>query len=138
MTAVNRGRLPTTERMLLTVPEAADLLGCGRSFLYGLMSKRQLPRVKLGRLTRIPMQALPVPDARLTVASYLADWLGASKSTVRAQTWRAYERHLRLHVIPFIGRGRLAQLQPTDLHRLYSARMDSGLSSTTVRHVHVI
>ncbi len=94
------------------------------------------------RLLRAAIKAeeegLPVPDGRQTVATYLAEWLHGSKSNLRPQTWRGYERDLRLHVVPFIGRRRMAQLLPIDLHRLYQARIDSGLSPTTVRHVHEI
>ena len=81
---------------------------------------------------------LPIPDGRQTVAAYLVEWLAGSKSTIRAQTWCAYERHLRLHVFPFIGRRRLAELQPSDIQRLYLDRVESGLSPTTVRHLHEI
>jgi integrase len=81
---------------------------------------------------------LPIPDGRQTVAAYLVEWLAGSKSTIRAQTWCAYERHLRLHVFPLIGRRRLVELQPTDIQRLYLDRVESGLSPTTVRHLHEI
>lgn len=47
-----------TEKLLLDVGEAAHLLGCKRTFMYGMIQRGELPIVKLGRLTRIPKRAL--------------------------------------------------------------------------------
>ncbi len=46
------------EKLLLDVREAASVLGCRRTFLYGMIQRGELPVVKLGRLTRIPAGAL--------------------------------------------------------------------------------
>jgi len=46
------------EKLLLDVHEAASVLGCRRTFLYGMIQRGELPVVKLGRLTRIPAAAL--------------------------------------------------------------------------------
>ena len=46
------------QRMLLTVREVAFVLGCGRTLVYDLIGSRQLPIVKVGRLTRVPMAAV--------------------------------------------------------------------------------
>jgi excisionase family DNA binding protein len=46
------------EKLLLDVREAASVLGCRRTFLYGMIQRGELPVVKLGRLTRIPAAAL--------------------------------------------------------------------------------
>src|SRR5450432_741606 len=63
-------------RVLLTVPEVAFMLGCGRTLVYELIGSRQLPIVKIGRLTRVPVDAvdefiagrvtIPGPPALLT------------------------------------------------------------------------
>ncbi len=45
-------------RTLLTVPEVAAELGCGRTLVYSLIGARQLTVVKIGRLTRIPVAAV--------------------------------------------------------------------------------
>ena len=47
-----------TEKLLLDVNEAASLLGCGRTFVYGMIQRGELPVVKLGRLTKVPRCAL--------------------------------------------------------------------------------
>ncbi len=47
-----------SDKFLLRVDEAAARLGVGRSFLYGLVQRREIGSVKLGRARRIPMRAL--------------------------------------------------------------------------------
>ena len=47
-----------SSRRLLTVLEVADMLGCGRTLVYDLIGSRQLPVVKVGRLTRVPVVAV--------------------------------------------------------------------------------
>jgi excisionase family DNA binding protein len=45
-------------RALLTVREVASMLGCGRTLVYDLIGARELPVVKVGRLTRVPIEAV--------------------------------------------------------------------------------
>ena len=47
-----------TRRLLLTIPEAAQVLGIGRSKLYELIAAKQLETVKIGRCTRVPAAAI--------------------------------------------------------------------------------
>ena len=53
--------------LLITVSEAAERLGCGRTFVYGLISAGELETVKLGRLRRVPVAALDALVERLRV-----------------------------------------------------------------------
>ena len=46
------------QRLLLTVPEAAQQLGIGRSLLYELLADGQVESIHVGRLRRIPIDAL--------------------------------------------------------------------------------
>ena len=48
----------SSRRALLRVPEVAAMLGCGRTLVYELIGSRQLPVVKVGRLTRVPVVAV--------------------------------------------------------------------------------
>ena len=47
-----------SEPLLLTVSEAADRLGIGRSSAYDLVRTRQLPVMKVGGRIRVPSNAL--------------------------------------------------------------------------------
>jgi excisionase family DNA binding protein len=42
----------------LTVPEAATVLGIGKTKVYELMASEGLPKVKFGTAVRIPVKAL--------------------------------------------------------------------------------
>jgi len=45
-------------RLVVDVREAASLLSCGRTYLYDLIGAGELPVIKLGRLTRVPVVAI--------------------------------------------------------------------------------
>lgn len=45
-------------RLVLTVEEAADLLGVGRTTMYGLIQDGAVESVRIGRLRRVPADAL--------------------------------------------------------------------------------
>ena len=47
-----------SERLLLTVEEAARHLGIGRTLAWQLVRKGELPVVRLGRCVRVSRQAL--------------------------------------------------------------------------------
>ena len=64
------------------------------------------------------------------------DWLAAIKGNVRQKTYQGYESYIRVHVQPAIGKHRMAKLNPLHLQRLYSQKLEQGLSPTTVRHIH--
>lgn len=58
----------TTIRLLLTVEEAADQLGIGRTLMYALVKDGEVESVQIGRLRRIPADALPRYLERLRTA----------------------------------------------------------------------
>jgi excisionase family DNA binding protein len=49
---------PMTEPFVVPIPEAARLIGCGRSKLYELLNAKEIPLLKLGRKSVIPLAAL--------------------------------------------------------------------------------
>ncbi|HYI58506.1 MAG TPA: tyrosine-type recombinase/integrase [Microlunatus sp.] len=86
-----------------------------------------------------------VSPNKIAVAEYLAAWLQAIKPTIKLSTWASYEKNVRLHVIPHLGRVELAHLTALHLDRLYAhlltkGRQDGtgGLSARTVKYVHTI
>jgi excisionase family DNA binding protein len=57
--------LRTSDRMLLTVEEAAERLGIGRSTMYQLIAAGRIDTIRVGRLRRIEPDALATYIARL-------------------------------------------------------------------------
>lgn len=49
---------PGYRRLLANVETAAAMLGVGRTTVFGLIRDGQLPAIKIGRSTRIPVDAL--------------------------------------------------------------------------------
>jgi excisionase family DNA binding protein len=47
-----------SERMLLRVEEVARMLGIGRSTVFEMIGRRELPVLRIGRLVRVPRHAL--------------------------------------------------------------------------------
>ena len=60
------------EKLLLTIPEAADRLGVGRSHLYELLRRGEIVSVRLGRSRRVPVTALE-DFAEAKIAEALAE-----------------------------------------------------------------
>lgn len=58
-----------TAPLLLSVPEVARMLSCGRTNVYHLMSTGALESVKLGGLRRVPAAAVEAYVARLRAAA---------------------------------------------------------------------
>jgi excisionase family DNA binding protein len=48
----------TIQPWLVTIPEAAAILGIGKSKVYDLIANEGLPKVKFGTAVRIPVKAL--------------------------------------------------------------------------------
>ncbi len=57
-------RLHLVSDGMLTVMEAAEFVGLGRTSLYALMERGELPYVKFGSARRIPRRALVALAAR--------------------------------------------------------------------------
>jgi excisionase family DNA binding protein len=63
------------DELLVDVAEAARRLGIGRSQMYELLASEQVPRLKIGRRTLVPVQAL---------RAFIDDRLAAQKAVVAA------------------------------------------------------
>lgn len=73
----------------------------------------------------------------LTVGEYLDRWLcDAAKHSVKRRTFESYRSIIGKHVKPAVGRIKLDKLTPAHVQGLYAGKLDSGLSPTTVEHIH--
>ena len=107
-----------------------------RKAFYG--DRREDVARKLAVALKARQDGLPVPAERQTVAQYLAGWLESTRPSLRPRTWIRYEEYVRLHAIPEVGKVSLSRLSPQHLQRLYASRLESGLSPTTVAHLHAV
>jgi integrase len=108
-----------------------------RRFVYG--HTRQEAARKLTELLRQAQQGLPVPVAKLTVGNHLEAWLTeVAAHKVRPSTFRGYAMNVRTHLVPGLGRRKLARLSAADVRWFLHAKREAGLSQATVRQLHGI
>ena len=67
-----------------------------------------------------------VPSAHTTVGEYLAAWIERDRANVRPSTWRGRESHVRVYLIPALGRLPLAKLTPADVERALANFQTNG------------
>lgn len=86
-----------------------------------------------------------IDKVSLTVAGWLEEWLRLTKSKVAPTTHAGYESYCRQHLMPRLGRLKLAKLTPVHIEGCYTAMLEGGrkdgrgqLSPRTVKHAHVI
>jgi len=111
--------------------------GPKRKVLYG--KTRSEVAQKLTKAMADRDGGLVFDHENLRVEEYLDRWLkGAVRGTVKPVTYESYERIVRVHVYPTLGRVKLHNLSPIHLQTLYRERLDFGLSPRTVQYVHVV
>ena len=94
----------------------------------------------------------PQPKGRApTVGEYLGEWIERNRARVRPSTWAVREQHVRLWLIPALGKITLSRLSPADVERALAGFLKDGrphpeagregrgrrrsVSPLTVRHV---
>jgi integrase len=97
---------------------------------------RQKAARRLAEALRDRDRGLPVLGERQTLAQFLTAWLEMVKPTVGVGTWKSYEEIVRLHLMPVLGSYALAKLTPQHVQALYARKLEAGLSTTTVHHIH--
>jgi integrase len=108
-----------------------------RKYIYGKTRREVAERLK--ELQRDHQLGLPMPSDRQTVGDFLTKWLEeAAKPSVRASTFVSYRGNVNNHLIPALGRIRLAELTAQDLHTLYNHKIASGLSPRSVQYIHAV
>ncbi len=107
-----------------------------RKNIYG--KTRQDVATKLNAALRAQQQGLPQPAERQTVAAFMTRWLENAQPTLRPKTYIGYEVLIRRHINPGLGRLALTKLGPEHLENLYQQRLSTGLSPTTVSHIHAL
>lgn len=105
-----------------------------RQSVYG-KTRREVAD-KLAAQLKAQQDGVTFVPANQTVETYFNDWLDSVRPTIREGTHNRYEQYVRLHIVPVIGRVRLAQLTPQHLRRLYERKLSEGLSPMTVLHLH--
>jgi integrase len=111
--------------------------GPKRRHIYG--RTRQEVAAKLAKAMSDRDGGIELDPSRVTLNEYLQRWLKDSvKGSVRPITFESYERLVRVHVVPALGRIKLKALSPAHLQGFYRDRLDAGLSPCTVQRLHAV
>lgn len=106
---------------------------------------RQVERVHRGNRTsalaalRKPVNDTPVisprtaPNAPLRVEGFLEDWLAHLESRRKASIFETFRFLVKNHLVPALGKRRLTEVTPRDIHQYYDAKLRAGLKPMTVR-----
>jgi integrase len=109
--------------------------GCERRTVYG--KTRKEVATKLAKALSNRADGLTFDAKNLTLGKYLDLWLKESvQDTVRLTTYQGYERIVRLHIKPALGRIKLDKLTPVHVRGLYRERLEAGLAPRMVQLVH--
>lgn len=103
-----------------------------RKVVYGTTQSEVVSKLK--KLHTQLDAGLPLPDDQITVSELMERWLSdVVVDRVSPNTVSNYRAVATRHIIPTLGRTRLAKLTPFDVQRLMRSKLDSGLSPRTVR-----
>jgi len=107
-----------------------------RKWFYG-KTRGEVSR-KLTATLKSVQDGIAPPPERQTLADFATQWLGSIRPSLKPSTHMRYELDLRRHILPALGRLKLTQVTPQVVQKLYTAKEQEGLSSTTVHHTHVV
>ena len=113
----------------------------------GFRTKADAQR-ELDNLRRDRREGTFVPPVRQRFGDFLVeDWLPTVQRELARSTWEDYERKVRNHVLPHLGRLPIQALDAMALNRFYTHLLErgrllgtqsSGLKPRTVRYIHTI
>jgi integrase len=115
--------------------EARVTLEDGRRKCFYGKTRQEVSRL-LATALRDQEQGLPVVGEKQTVEQFLLSWLEMTQHTIRPRTWKRYKEYVQLHILPALSKVRLAKLTAQQVQALYTAKLQEGLSPTTVHHLH--
>jgi len=93
---------------------------------------------KVADATSAVRKGLARMDSATTLAAYLAEWQEGMHAIVSERVWRSYDSALRRHVLPELGRLRLADITTTRVSAMLAAATARGLRPGSVARVRSI
>jgi integrase len=73
-----------------------------------------------------------------TVAELLAAWLNWASPRLSPSTRREYDRIVRVHLVPSLGRLPIRRLRPVDIDRMMDDLRKGGLAPRSIRGIHAV
>jgi len=80
-----------------------------------------------------------IKPAKTTVAEFLERWLlDYAQPNLSPRSFERYTSIVHIHLVPSLGNIPLAQLKPEHVQKLYTTKLNDGLSARTVRYLHTV
>jgi integrase len=107
-------------------------------YFYG--KAKEEVRTRLKEAQRALDDGTPVPNERMSLGAFLERWLaGLAATNLKPRTITYYQSYVANHIVRTELAGKpLARITPTDLKSLYARKLASGLSPTSVHHLHAV
>jgi integrase len=107
-----------------------------RQSIYGRSRKEVLERLQdaLGAQRR----GITSPAGSATVAGFLSEWIQEVERSLAPKTFRRYRELVEQHIVPEVGRIKLAKLTPHDVTMMMRRKQDAGLAPRTVHHMRAV
>jgi integrase len=104
-----------------------------RKSIYGETRKEVQDKLTIALRSR--QLGIPIGSERLTVADWLTQWLKQQEPpATQPKTYAGYEYHVRIHLIPSLGKKPLLKLLPQDVREFMRAAAEKGLAPKSIRH----
>ena len=118
--------------------EARLPLGDGKRWMVTVRTRKEAYE-RLNAAIKDRQAGLRPQNERITVAEFLARWLDESAlPSVRPGTYASYERLVRVHLIPELGRLRLARLTPDLVQAALNRRREAGQTPANIAKMRTV
>ena len=122
--------------IILDLPRGSD--GKRRQRRVTVKGTRKQAEAKQAELLHQINRGIAVDTGKLLLTEYLETWLRDVVAVRnRPRTVESYAVIVNNHIVPVLGHILLSKLQAADVQQLEAGLLASGLSSNTVRHVHI-
>jgi integrase len=105
------------------------------------VSSKKRPEVvkQLKELRRRIDDGQLLKDDAVNVSELFERWFNdVMRHQIAPSTYSNYQTVVRMHVLPALGRNKLAELTVSDVDKLLSLKADNGLSPSTVRRIRAV
>jgi integrase len=102
----------------------------------GKMSKGEAEVKKRELLRDLDNGNAPEGRKRIACGDFFTEWLANQKELLANKTHERYASVVRLHVVPVIGRVRLAKVSEEHIEKVVAVARGKGLSEQTTLHIH--
>ncbi len=79
---------------------------------------------------------LPAVSGRVTVGSFLTDWMTGIGPTLKPRTAMSYRQIVRDHLQPALGHVALTKLRPEQVQAMHASMLELGRSAKTIANAH--